>query len=234
MHSSFRFCFFRIFILFLAAGFFLSCSDSVLRITSINQTYIIDFFDQTAAPDISLSLFVQTDSEVRKVDQLRVTHVSSNFFWDVKDITLLQGKNNNNWAGYSNFKAVQGSDFPQGRYNLCLTDKAGNQCETSFIINVPEELKSPDLKSAEEYLKKENVQFTKSIALYDENEILLYLGEESEDLDSTEEYIQNYPSATSVRNVYQLNGATIAIKFPPQKFNQDDLTAGEKENSSGE
>ncbi len=197
----------------------LSCSDSVPKINSVNQSVIMDFSDEQSPAVVSLSVFIQSDSEVRKIDSLTLTNVNSSLSWTSRTIELLQGKNNKFWAGYSNFKAVQGNFFPQGRYTVLIEDKAGNESESSFILNIPEEIKKGDLKSIRAYLSGNSVQFLKNIAIYDGENNLLFLGEENENFSTDEQFIKKYPEGVKKRPVYLVNGGTVTILFPSEEIN---------------
>lgn len=197
----------------------LSCSDSVPKINSVNQSVIMDFSDEQSPAVVSLSVFIQSDSEVRKIDSLTLTNVNSSLSWTSRTIELLQGKNNKFWAGYSNFKAVQGTFFPQGRYTVLIEDKAGNESESSFILNIPEEIKKGDLKSIRAYLSGNSVQFLKNIAIYDGENNLLFLGEENENFSTDEQFIKKYPEGVKKRPVYLVNGGTVTILFPSEDIN---------------
>ncbi len=197
----------------------LSCSDSVPKINSVNQSVIMDFSDEQSPAVVSLSVFIQSDSEVRKIDSLTLTNVNSSLSWTSRTIELLQGKNNKFWAGYSNFKAVQGTFFPQGRYTVLIEDKAGNESESSFILNIPEEIKKGNLKSIRAYLSGNSVQFLKNIAIYDGENNLLFLGEENENFSTDEQFIKKYPEGVKKRPVYLVNGGTVTILFPSEEIN---------------
>ncbi len=197
----------------------LSCSDSVPKINNVNQSVIMDFSDEQAPAVVSLSVFIQSDSEVRKIDSLTLTNVNSSLSWTSRTIELLQGKNNKFWAGYSNFKAVQGTFFPQGRYTVLIEDKAGNESESSFILNIPEEIKKGNLKSIRAYLSGNSVQFLKNIAIYDGENNLLFLGEENENFSTDEQFIKKYPEGVKKRPVYLINGGTVTILFPSEEIN---------------
>lgn len=197
----------------------LSCSDSVPKINGVNQSVIMDFSDEQSPAVVSLSVFIQSDSEVRKIDSLTLTNVNSSLSWTSRTIELLQGKNNKFWAGYSNFKAVQGTFFPQGRYTVLIEDKAGNESESSFILNIPEEIKKGNLKSIRAYLSGNSVQFLKNIAIYDGENNLLFLGEENENFSTDEQFIKKYPESVKKRPVYLINGGTITILFPSEEIN---------------
>lgn len=197
----------------------LSCSDSVPKINSVNQSVIMDFSDEQSPAVVSLSVFIQSDSEVRKIDSLTLTNVNSSLSWTSRTIELLQGKNNKFWAGYSNFKAVQGTFFPQGRYTVLIEDKAGNESESSFILNIPEEIKKGELKSIRAYLSGNSVQFLKNIAIYDGENNLLFLGEENENFSTDEQFIKKYPEGVKKRPVYLINGGTVTILFPSEDIN---------------
>ena len=174
----------------------------------------MDFSDEQSPAVVSLSVFIQSDSEVRKIDSLTLTNVNSSLSWTSRTIELLQGKNNKFWAGYSNFKAVQGTFFPQGRYTVLIEDKAGNESESSFILNIPEEIKKGNLKSIRAYLSGNSVQFLKNIAIYDGENNLLFLGEENENFSTDEQFIKKYPEGVKKRPVYLINGGTVTILFP--------------------
>lgn len=197
----------------------LSCSDSVPKINNVNQSVIMDFSDEQSPAVVSLSVFIQSDSEVRKIDSLTLTNVNSSLSWTSRTIELLQGKNNKFWAGYSNFKAVQGTFFPQGRYTVLIEDKAGNESESSFILNIPEEIKKGNLKSIRAYLSGNSVQFLKNIAIYDGENNLLFLGEENENFSTDEQFIKKYPEGVKKRPVYLINGGTVTILFPSEEIN---------------
>ena len=65
---------------FLCAFFALfasGCSDSELKLSSVEGIVVFDFEDETSAPDARLSVFAETESEAQRVEKITVSSRST-------------------------------------------------------------------------------------------------------------------------------------------------------------
>lgn len=209
---------------------FISCSDSTPKISSVNHTFIIDMQNDGEEPLTSLSVFVQDDNNVMRLEELTLTHLKSGLVWRTKDLAFVPGKNGRNWAGYSDFIFPGDKTFPQGRYEVLLTDKAGDEAKSSFSLNIPENIIHKSQAEYTAFFENTKLAVSFNLAIYDGELNLIYSGEMTEDVSNKDAILAKFNNAYETRNVYQISGGDIVVLFPPQILQPEADNASEGDN----
>lgn len=161
----------KIFFLFLAivSGSFFSCSDSTPSLANCTSTVIFSYKDDSSLPDVKLSAYVETISEVRRVDFFSVENRASKIKWVVENPYIFTDLKNN-WASGINLLTNEGETIPTGVYDVLYQDAQGQQVSGLLNVYYPQELYEKNFLEAESFLKDLTV---KNIVFYDKNDVLV-------------------------------------------------------------
>jgi hypothetical protein len=203
-----------IFFLFLSTVYFNSCSDSEPIITSVSDTVIFEFNNETSAPQMRLSLFTSVD-QIQRVRELRAVNETTGLTWTIDSMRLIAGKNNKYWAGYTNLVAASGSTLPTGKYTITYEDAAERECETAFSISYPKEFAD---KKAADFPAAIKTAYVENVAIYAADGTLLYFGKKRENWSSDKMIKMDYALADNKRVCYSIYNNTVVCMMPAKKF----------------
>lgn len=193
---------------------FPACSNVDLEIVDIQSTLILDYPTDTSLPMMRLSAFVQTSSDERKAERIRILHEESGLEWVCNNPRRVGESDKSVWAGYTNFVPATGSVFPQGKYALYYTDMNGDEVSFKFTISYPESLSS----TTADLLKSSVKNMEEVIALYDKDGELIFFGPRAENWDTDGDIKNSYGLAQKIRLCYKLNGGAVVCMLPPKDF----------------
>lgn len=192
---------------------FFSCSDDGAKIASAESSLIFDY--GKTPPDMRLSVFVNSETDLRLASGIKIESKSANLEWNCDDLVKFEDKASNAWAGCANITAALGMRIPLGEYVLTYSDMAGNEDEISFYVDYPENilnLKPEDFS--------DDGEFEKKIAVYAENGDLLYYGSVKKEWNSKDAVFDGYKDAGFVRICYASKNDSVICLMPPESLEQ--------------
>ncbi|MCQ2589351.1 MAG: hypothetical protein MJ179_02905 [Treponema sp.] len=202
------------FLLIFSFFLFISCSQETLNIKECHFYIIYDYSGKNQVPQQSLSVFVATNVDVRKLDEIKVTDLSSDFFWQTKDLYRFT-TSEKNYAGYPSFKVPEGDSFSDGTYEITITTKDGNSINYTVHLNTNKQLL---LQKAEETeLQCKNMNASEYITIYNAEKKLLFYGKKSDDLQNAKDVWLRYNNAASFNTVWVLDNKSATVIMPAQK-----------------
>lgn len=205
-------------LILLSLLFFFSCADTTPVILSVHYSLVYDYASETSEPQKRLSVFVSPDTESTRFSELLIQHMESNMSWSIKNPTIITS-GSKEFIGCPNLMPNIDGDFPLGEYKLIYTDVASRSVESKFTLKpIPSFEKNPPTASnyksiVEKKIAKEFI-FDR-VALYDENDELIYYGGQKRDLLKLEEIRKNYPDARKMRRYRMRNDNSCGILFAP-------------------
>jgi hypothetical protein len=189
-----------------------SCADSVPAIADAKLMAVFEFSAEGARPSMFLFEMVYPTSTIDFADSLLLTHPASGFVW--KSINPLELRNNNvvwicspRLAPYNNEEG-----FAEGQYLATYTDTSGRVSERTVRLVFPQGLKTSTTQTVAALLPENTVR---KIAVYDEDENLLYYGERSDGVTTNDEIHSHYSTAFSYRECISTSGNTVTVLLPP-------------------
>lgn len=208
---------------------FFSCASNDPEVNSADCKIIFDYREPGAAPDVRLSVFMNMRSNVRLGDNFRILNKESGLSWTCgkEDLKKIDAGEAYRWVGCTKFSPARKSVFPKGLYNVYFEDKAERDDESSFRLNYPDILVTA---VAEDFPEVLNVAAVKKIALYSNEDILLYFGEQPKHWNSNEKIFADYKNAWSTRECYCMNGNSILCLMPPVELGNKDFVKESEEN----
>lgn len=182
---------------------FSSCVNENPEATVVDYKIVYDFKDEASFPELRLSVFLEVENAVQKSSSLKLYHEESGLVWNCSSRALNKIESNNiNWVGSTNFYPIKNELLPMGLYKVVYEDLAQRECEISFNLFYPEEFAKLTSTNIFDYF---NSSVSKKIAIYSNEDILLYLGSEKSNWNSNESIIMEYKNAWSTRVCYSLN-----------------------------
>jgi hypothetical protein len=192
---------------------FVSCANTAPEILSSNATVIFDYRDDSSVPQIRLSVFAETGSDVRRAAKIQISSKTGEYAWTVDD-PLLIGSDSRQWAGYPNFVVPQSEPIPQGVYDLFYTDAEEHTVQTTFSVAYPEELiesKSLNVKNILGTSEKE------MIAVYMSDGTLIYYNVRKQEWVNDDAVWNELKLASSMRICWTSSDGSVICLMPVQE-----------------
>lgn len=199
---------------FIFSVLFFSCSQDSAQIASAESSVIFDYSQNP--PDMRLSVFVNSESDVRLASKIKIVNKNSGLEWNCDELVKFEDKNKNSWTGCANIVAAFGMKIPAGEYVLTYFDMAGDEDEILFSIDYPENvltLKSEDFPDGFDYSEKKS-------AIYTKDGVLLYYGEEKKEWENRNTVLVDYKDAGFIRTCYTLKKDSVICLMPPENLEQ--------------
>lgn len=162
---------------FLAAAFvfpffFCSCSDDPVATAAVQSHLILDWEDEQSLPVERLSVFIETSSNVRRIESFSVK--SGDFTWNVDSPIVFQA-GNGQWVGWPhleppNIAQNKRAAFPLGNYEVECVDAAGKKDKAVFAIMINAALLDATSDKVEGLVPAPQ----KRVAVYSDGNELLY------------------------------------------------------------
>lgn len=184
--------FFKIFVTFFFLFLVFSCSENKPQIFNVFPRVVFDSFAQDE--ELKLSVFAQITSEPKRIKKITIVHQETGLIWETDQVTTLYSPDKaQQLIGYSAFMPSYIHGFPKGRYSFQVEDMTQNIVSSNF-----------ELKNATDYsFALQSVEDTQKqyIAIYDENDIILYAGNIRDSVGTDSEIKKTYQNAKYYRNI---------------------------------
>ena len=103
---------------FIFSVLFFSCSQDSAQIASAESSVIFDYSQNP--PDMRLSVFVNSESDVGLASKIKIVNKNSGLEWNCDELVKFEDKNKNSWTGCANIVAAFGMKIPAGEYQFDL------------------------------------------------------------------------------------------------------------------
>lgn len=191
---------------------FVSCTaSSEPELLSSRGIVVFDYPQMDSYPSVKLGAFVETVSDVHRVEMFSIKSRKNNYQWYCYD-PLIFGEDKRQWAGYTGFVCPAGDKIPNGFYDFIYEDAEGQQKTSSFSVNYDEELLSKKGTEAENFVKE---YCREKIVIYSKQNTIIYYGDKKPSWKDDGAIFRNYNEASNFQRVYTLNGDSVMIVMPP-------------------
>ncbi|MBR5966945.1 MAG: hypothetical protein IK015_12600 [Treponema sp.] len=200
-----------------------SCSEDPVAAASVQAHLILDWEDDQSLPVERLSVFIETSSNVRRVESFLVK--SGDYTWNVDSPIAFQS-GDRQWVGWPHLEPPPGAArplFPLGNYQVECVDAAGKKDTATFSIVINAALLDAQAVQVENLISAPQ----KRIAVYSDSNELLYFDT------AKNNWIGDTAIFSSVKDssYYRTSiAAGSALCFLPKKFKE----AKEQETKDGE
>lgn len=160
------------FLFCLLFSFIFSCADTDPEIVNVQGYLIFDYQSQDEKPLVKLAAFVETSSDVHRVESINLKCLENNYSWQCSD-PLIFANENCQWAGYTDFYLPVDENFKNGSYLLEYADAQEKTVSSSFSLSYPEENLKKQLKEITDDIKSSSIE---EICVYDSAGTVLFYG----------------------------------------------------------
>ena len=193
--------------------FFVSCANDNPEATLVDHRIIYDYSNDNSEPEVRLSVFVAIESKIQKGASLKIVNEDSGLEWNCNSGNLNKIEiKNMKWVGNTNFVPAKNESFPAGRYKVVFEDLAERECEAYFELNFPDGIYGLKSSSIPGELKNRS---ERKIAVYSNEDVLLYFGDEPAKWNTSEAVIMDYKNAWCTRVCYTICNDTVYCFMPP-------------------
>lgn len=191
--------------------YFSSCSQNTPEINNINYSIVFDYSDEDSLPESRLCIFAETNSDVRRTEQIIVESLETGYIWNINDIINTEYENIQ-WCGNTNLVVPANKMIPKGKYRITLINADEKQTDIVMNINYDEEfynLKSDDVEN--EMVK---INGNRRTAIYDQDGVLIYYGDRTEDLQTTRDIWNQFREADCYNDIWSTPGQFLICIMP--------------------
>ncbi|MBR4373130.1 MAG: hypothetical protein IKP49_02055 [Treponema sp.] len=199
------------------SSMFFSCADSSPSLVRVFPSVILDYADAESLPSAKFAVFLKTNSDNRRAESFVLKNIDDpmNLEWRVsspKVVTI----DNNKYVFADNLCSVGSPMLKKGRYRLFYQDSAGQEANIDFNLSYNDDLFS--FRSDE--IKKHLGVVTENIAIYDEFNMLLYIGKPKSNWSSRSNILKDYKNASFWRTVYFTGEQKLVCLMPTEKIGE--------------
>ncbi len=163
---------FIIFIFSAILLFLVSCADTDPSIASVSGYLIFDYENETEKPFVKLAAFIETESDVHRVERISLKCLENNYSWTCSD-PLIFSNESKQWAGFTEFYLPQDENFKTGLYEMEYNDAQEKTVSSSFSLSYPQENLVRQLSEITEEIKADSRE---EICIYDSSGTILFYG----------------------------------------------------------
>lgn len=204
------------FFFFSLAGLFcfVSCSQNVPELTKSNYSVIFDYLEEEKLPSARLSVFMESDSDVRRYNRIQITSKESGFIWDFDEISRLN-TNGTQWAGNTNLIVPENEEIPEGLYEIIYYNADEKNDLVYMSVTYDTNLYSMTSEEVSEYMKKNNA--ISEIVIYDADGNILYFGTKTLNFSNVRGIWNAFSNADSYQDVWSSPGRFTICILPVKK-----------------
>ena len=189
--------------------FVTSCSQVTPELSFSDYSVIFDYHDETTLPDARFSLFMASESDVRRYERIKIKSLETGYIWDTKDIAITESENMQ-WAGCTNLVAPEDEHFPEGRYEITYYN--ADEKEYTIILDIVYDSEFYDTPFADIPDLMQKKKGLEKIVIFNKEKIVLYFGEMSDNFRTTRGIWNVFPNADSYQMMwYTPDGKVICI-----------------------
>ena len=189
----------------------MSCSQNAADIKASEMSVIFEYHDEESLPSARLCLFIESESDTRRSDQLLLSSPKDGFEWSSKELIHIKS-GDRSWSGYTNFVMQSAQHFLCDSYNLILRNADEDEAVQSLDFSYDEDFYEIKALEAEEKMKE--AEAVKKIAIYDENDILLYYDVQNDNLNSARKMWNMFSNASYYNVVWQAKDKSVLCIMP--------------------
>lgn len=201
---------------------------------AVNASVVFEYNDESSYPEASLSVFVQTEHEAQRADNIKIMRPDENLTWIINSPVLLRN-GDNEWAGYSVILPAEGSVVANGEYKVVYTDAAGSEAEGFFTVKYKEDILSSNVSSIR---SASGVSLSENVALFDNDMNMLFYGKAKNTWKTNQNILRDYSRASYIRHVLSTSSGNLVFKKPLENLreeqNGENPKEGDEPSSNGE
>lgn len=199
---------------FISQLFFLfSCKQITPELSEANYSVIFEYDDLQSLPASRLSFFMKSESDIDRYNRIKIKSLETGYVWDFDDVAKIS-QDYNQWAGNTNLVPPYNEIIPTGMYEVTFYNADEKNTSIYVTVSYDKSFNNKNAEEMEEYMRSHNGR--KRIAIYDDNDILLYYGDKIREFDSPEGIRNYYRTSSYSYDVWSTSGNYVICIFPIQ------------------
>lgn len=194
---------------------FSSCSDSVSSVSAVTPILVIEYETPESLPKQRLCVFVRPSNEVQRVEKLRVAFPEASLTWNVDKPAYFNG-NGMDYVYCDNLRPGNEDLFVPGGYVLEYIDAGGNSDSADFTIKYNSDIMSA--KPIDREIKKLLTGCVESLAIYDSEKTLLYMGQPKSEWNDSSAIVKDFRLAEMTRKIFSNGDYSVFCILPFEKI----------------
>jgi hypothetical protein len=205
-----------------------SCADSIPALVDARLMPVFEFAAVpkdsevlSSRPSMFVYLLANPTSEIALADSMRLTHRETGFVWNIANPLVMQTRNDV-WvsgprlAPYDNLEG-----FAEGAYLVAYIDTSGRISERTVQLAYIQGLKTATTQTVSSLMPADA---STKIAIYDEEDNVIYYGVRDENIQTDDMLMQSYPDAFSYRECISPPDNAVMALLPMVSLVQTDDT----------
>ena len=194
--------------------FAFSCSQSAPEINQPDYSVIFDYTNEEELPASRLAVFMNSSSDVRRYETLRIKSVDTGYVWTVTDIIRLS-QDEQKWAGCNNLFPPENERIPSGSYEITYIN--ADQKEASFIVQVSYDAAFYDTLLADLPTEIRSKNGIEKIIIFDKEKKVLFFGPRPAELRTVRDIWNAYREADTYRVLWYTSNGRVICMEPERK-----------------
>lgn len=188
-----------------------SCADSTPAFSKASFSVVLDYKDEESKPEARFALFLLMNSDNRRAESFTVksSDDTMNMEWIVSNPKIVTIENQK-YVFVENLATVGSEPFKKGLYNVVYTDAAGQEIEFDFNVGYDDGIL--EAKSSE--VRGMLGSATENIVLYNEFNMIIYIGKRKSNWSSDEGILKDYKAAAFKRTVFFTKDNKVVCLLP--------------------
>lgn len=187
------------------------CSQNLPEVKQTNSSIIFEYEDEESLPYARFSVFAESVSNPRRFDSLTVRSLETEYEWEVEDLVILEDENKC-YAGYTNFVMPEGIQIPKGKYSAIFKNADEEEFETEFYLDYNSKIYELTSSKIPDFMKSRSGN--NKIAIYDNNSVLIFYGERTNELKTTRDIWNRYQNAEVFNDIWCASGNNVICILP--------------------
>ncbi len=195
-----------------------SCSQNEPKIEYAKPVVVFEYSSKDVLPKQRFSVFVESESDVRRVESICIIDNESKKEWRTSDIQKID-VSGRMFVGNSNLAIPENTDLANGTYTFVYYTKDEKESRVDFTLDYDKEIKNIEFVNINKYVTEH--RFIKNIVIYDSLSNCLYYGLETDSLKNEKDIIKQYKNAEYYAIVWVNSTNTIFCILPTQNINRE-------------
>ena len=185
-----------------------------------SYSVIFDYDKENAKPESRLCIFLESESDVRRYDSVKIISKETGYIWNIDEIARIKA-DGRQWAGNTNIVVPENEKIPNGLYEITFYNADEKNTTVSMNVSYDTTVYELKLEKVEEYMANHNA--TNKIVIYDEDGAILYFGEKTEETTTVRDIWNNYINAKTYQDIWCTNNDVIICIMPLKKVELNSL-----------
>ncbi len=197
------------------AFFLFSCADSSPELSEVNPYLVLEFEEQKALSDSFLSVFVKMPHDSRRAESFVVKSLDDKhkIGWKIEEPGVFD-VDGEEFVYALRLCHQENQQLPKGKFTLFYKDAGGQEVEIDFDFSYEDAL----IFSSKDDISSLIAQKTENLALYDENNALIFFGKAKTAWKTDSDIKKDMKTAESKRIVLYSKDSQIIVLFPVEKL----------------